>query len=307
MKNETIARSFDRTSTVRLRAEGERNNGNLNSAADVIRRRAMAPADRPSTAPPRRQTSQAAEANVKVVLRCRCARATRRDATRRDGNRSPVVVVVVPLFVPLRENDDTRPHRHLSPPPSSRPSRRSPMNATELAARMPEVVKTRVGLDQCVVAQTVGKGPHEETKKTVERTYSFDRGAFAFTLVPVRPRWRGARRSLRTFALSRRAHHSARLSMVSIPTRRDAFQRTHPRIRLTPFDSAPTSSTRHRTERPARSLRRGREPERRVRRRDRAHRGGGIGRVQLHDLRVRADGDGEDAHDGRGSLRRRRR
>jgi len=78
----------------------------------------MAPADRPSTAPPRRQTSQAAEANVKVVLRCRCARATRRDATRRDGNRSPVVVVVVvPLFVPLRENDDPRPHRHLPPPP----------------------------------------------------------------------------------------------------------------------------------------------------------------------------------------------
>jgi hypothetical protein len=50
-----------------------------------------------------------------------------------------------------------------------------------------------------------------------------------FTLVPIRPRWRGERRSLRLFPAFLFAHPS-----LSIPTHLDAIQ-----IRLTPFNSTP--------------------------------------------------------------------
>jgi probable aminopeptidase NPEPL1 len=50
-----------------------------------------------------------------------------------------------------------------------------------------------------------------------------------FTLVPIRPRWRGERRSLRLFPAFLFAHPS-----LSIPTHLDAFQ-----LRLTPFNSTP--------------------------------------------------------------------
>ena len=64
-------------------------------------------------------------------------------------------------------------------------------------------------------------------------------GAFSFTLVPIRPRRRGERRSLRTFA---RRRLSAQGPSRSIPAL-DAFQLPS----LTPFNSTPTFA---RTERP---------------------------------------------------------
>ena len=49
-------------------------------------------------------------------------------------------------------------------------------------------------------------------------------GAFYLTLVPVRPRRRGERRSLRTFSPGGRSFLSAQGPSVSTPDHRDAFQ-----------------------------------------------------------------------------------
>ena len=58
------------------------------------------------------------------------------------------------------------------------------------------------------------------------------RGAFYLTLVPIRPRSRGERRSLRTFLPACLSAHAS----LSIPTHLDAFQ-----LQLTPLNSTPTS------------------------------------------------------------------
>jgi len=76
-----------------------------------------------------------------------------------------------------------------------------------------------------VVLGRAGKLPEE-----VDAAWGALSGAF-HTLVPIRPRWRGERRSLRTFP----AHLSAQGPSRSIPTRLDAFQ-----LNLTPFNSTPT-------------------------------------------------------------------
>jgi hypothetical protein len=65
-------------------------------------------------------------------------------------------------------------------------------------------------------------------KLSVATNFGREFGAF-YTLVPIRPRWRGERRSLRTFPGGSLAHHT-----VSIPAL-GAFQ-----LHLTPFDSTPT-------------------------------------------------------------------
>ena len=73
--------------------------------------------------------------------------------------------------------------------------------------------------DEVLVRRTAGSSPDVRTLE----------GAF-YTLVPIRPRWRGERRSLRTFAGALSAHPS-----LSIPAL-GAFQ-----LHLTPFNSTPTS------------------------------------------------------------------
>jgi phenylpropionate dioxygenase-like ring-hydroxylating dioxygenase large terminal subunit len=77
--------------------------------------------------------------------------------------------------------------------------------------------------------ETTIRGLHSLQTVTAAAAAATDRGAF-YTLVPIRPRWRGERRSLRIFP----ACLSAQGPSLSIPVL-DAFQR-----QLTPFNSTPT-------------------------------------------------------------------
>ena len=180
---------------------------------------------RPASAAPRRP---AEEANVKVVVRCRCA----------SQVSSRTALPVSPSAVAETSETDRPRSARICPEPRPRPTRR-PLNAAEPSLqrrgrgdREPVAARDRRGH-----ARAPASGPGASSHASAVS---------------------GGKPGATTGAVARRV------------------QDVHVRRRVRPR----------------------RDAGGRVRARDRAHRRGDAGGVQLHGVRVRADGHGQDAHHG---------